>query len=252
MINLENRVAIVTGSGSPRGIGHDTAKLLAELGASVVVADMNLAGAQSVAAEIEAEGGKAIAVEVNVTEEASTQAMVTEAVKAFGRLDILVNNAGITAPVKTLDMSKDDFLKIINVNLVGTFLCSKAAVPAMQANQYGRIVNLSSVSGKRGGGVYGGSHYSAAKAGILGFAKALAREVVEDGITVNSVCPGLVATDIRQGLSDEKERAIWETIPVKRPATAREISNTIAFLASEGAAYITGEDIDINGGSHMD
>jgi NAD(P)-dependent dehydrogenase (short-subunit alcohol dehydrogenase family) len=113
-------------------------------------------------------------------------------------------------------------------------------------------VNISSVSGKRGGGVYGGSHYSAAKAGILGFSKAFAREVVEDGITVNSVCPGLVATDIRKGLSDEKERAIWETIPMKRPGTTREIAFTVAFLAAEEAAYITGEDIDVNGGSHMD
>ena len=113
-------------------------------------------------------------------------------------------------------------------------------------------MSLSSVSGKRGGGVYGGSHYSAAKAGILGFSKALAREVVEDGITVNCVCPGLVDTDIRAGISDEVEHALWESIPMKRPATTREIANTIAFLASDDASYITGEDIDINGGSHMD
>ena len=126
------------------------------------------------------------------------------------------------------------------------------AVPEMAKNKYGRIVNLSSVSGKRGGGVYGGSHYSAAKAGILGFSKALAREVVNDGITVNSVCPGLVDTDIRAGISDEAERAIWTTIPMLRPASTREIANTIAFLASDEASYITGEDIDVNGGSHMD
>jgi NAD(P)-dependent dehydrogenase (short-subunit alcohol dehydrogenase family) len=149
-------------------------------------------------------------------------------------------------------MSVEDFNRILNVNLVGTFICSKAVAPLMAKNKYGRIVNISSVSGKRGGGVYGGSHYSAAKAGILGFSKAFAREVVEDGITVNSVCPGLVATDIRKGLSDEKERAIWETIPMKRPGTTREIAFTVAFLAAEEAAYITGEDIDVNGGSHMD
>ena len=122
----------------------------------------------------------------------------------------------------------------------------------MASRGYGRIVNMSSVSGKRGGGVYGGAHYSAAKAGILGFSKAMAREVVEDGITINSVCPGLVDTDIRSGLSLEKEMATRASIPMKRPATAMEIAESVAFLASDEATYITGEDIDINGGSHMD
>lgn len=251
-MRFSGKVAIVTGSGSARGIGHETVRTLAEQGAAVVVADMDLAGAKLVAEELRALGAKAIAIETNITDETSVKAMVDETVKMFGRLDILVNNAGITSPVKTLDMSKDEFMRIVTVNLGGTFICSKNAIPAMAKNHYGRIVNLSSVSGKRGGGVYGGSHYSAAKAGILGFAKALAREVVEDGITVNCVCPGLVATDIRKGLSDEQEHAIWETIPMKRPATAREIADVIAFLASDEASYITGEDIDINGGSHMD
>ena len=125
-------------------------------------------------------------------------------------------------------------------------------MPVMAKNHYGRIVNTSSVSGKRGGGVYGGSHYSAAKAGILGFAKALAREVVSDGITVNSVCPGAVATDIRAGISDEKEASIADGVPMGRVGTPREVAAAIAFLASDEASYITGEDIDVNGGSHMD
>ena len=246
------KVAIVTGAGSKRGIGRETAMLLAKEGAKVVVADMNYAGALSVAEEIEALGGTAIPVKVDITDEVSVKSMVTEAVAKYGRLDILVNNAGITQPITTMNMTSEDFMRIIKVNLYGTFLCSKMAVPEMAKNKYGRIVNLSSVSGKRGGGVYGGSHYSAAKAGILGFSKALAREVVEDGITVNCVCPGLVDTDIRAGLSDEAEHAIWESISMKRPATRREIASTIAFLASDDASYITGEDIDINGGSHMD
>ena len=197
-------------------------------------------------------GGKALAVFLNVTDETSVKEMVDLVVEKYGRIDILVNNAGITQPITTLDMSVADFNRIISVNLVGTFICSKMVIPIMAKHKFGRIINMSSVSGKRGGGVYGGSHYSAAKAGVLGFSKALAREVVEDGITVNSVCPGLVATDIRQGLSDERERAIWETIPMKRPGTTHEIGYTVAFLASQEAAYITGEDIDINGGSHMD
>lgn len=251
-MSFEGRVAIVTGAGSKRGIGRAIALNLAQKGADIVVADMNLAGAEEVADSIRALGRKALAVSANVTDEASVHAMVESALKEFGRIDILVNNAGITQPVTTLDMTLEDWNRIIAVNLTGTFICSKAVMKPMMERKYGRIVNLSSVSGKRGGGVYGGSHYSAAKAGILGFAKALAREVVEYGITVNSVAPGLVATDIRVGLSDERERAIWEGIPMKRPATADEIAETVAFLASDGASYITGEDIDVNGGSHMD
>ncbi len=251
-MSFTGKIAIVTGAGSARGIGRETALCLAEKGANVVVADLDLAGAETVAEEIRALGREALAVQLNVTDEDSAQAMVAKVMARFGRIDILVNNAGITQPITTLDMTAKDFRRILEVNLVGTFICSKAVIPSMAKNKYGRIVNLSSVSGKRGGGVYGGSHYSAAKAGVLGFAKALAREVVEDGITVNSVCPGLVATDIRKGLSDEREREIWKTIPMQRPGTPREIAEAICFLASEEAAYITGEDIDINGGSHMD
>jgi len=246
------KVAIVTGAGSKRGIGRETAVLLAKEGAKVIVADLDFEGARSVAEEIEALGGTATPVSVDITDEESVKSMIAEAVAKYGRLDILVNNAGITQPITTRNMTPEDFMRIVKVNLYGTFLCSKYAIPEMAKNKYGRIVSLSSVSGKRGGGVYGGSHYSAAKAGILGFSKALAREVVEDGITVNCVCPGLVDTDIRAGISDEVEHALWESIPMKRPATTREIANTIAFLASDDASYITGEDIDINGGSHMD
>ncbi len=251
-MNFEGKVAVVTGAGSKRGIGRSICLYLAQKGCDVVVADMDFAGATEVSNLIKDMGRRSIAVEVNVTNEESIANLMAQSEKELGKIDILINNAGITQPVTVLNTTLDDWNRIISVNLTGTFLCSKAVVPYMQKNKYGRIVNLSSVSGKRGGGVYGGAHYSAAKAGILGFSKALAREVVEDGITVNSVCPGLVATDIRAGLPMEKELATWKTIPMQRPGTADEVAATVAFLASDCASYITGEDIDINGGSHMD
>lgn len=265
-MSFEGRVAIVTGSGSKRGIGKAIAVCLAQRGANVVIADYNFEGAGEAADEIREFGVKALAVKVDVTDEASVSAMVDEALKEFGRIDILVNNAGVTQPVKVIDTTLADWNRVVNVNLNGTFLCSKAVLKPMMERKYGRIVNLSSVSAKRGGGVYGGAHYSAAKAGILGFAKALAREVAEYNITVNSVCPGMASTDIRTNsatvlnpvkfkdgiLPAEVEQAIIESIPLGRLGTAEEIAETVVFLASDGAAYITGEDIDINGGSHMD
>jgi 3-oxoacyl-[acyl-carrier protein] reductase len=251
-MGFEGRVAIVTGSGSKKGIGREIALCLAERGANLVIADMNLEGAKEVAEEVKKLGRKAIAAMVNVTDSKTVDAMVDATLKEFGRVDILVNNAGITQPVKTIDMTEADFDRVVSINLKGTFICSKAVLKPMIERKYGRIVSISSVSGKQGGGVYGGSHYSASKAGILGFSKCLAREQVSNGITVNCVAPGLVATEIRAGYPEDKERALWEAIPMQRPATPREIANAVAFLASDDATYITGEDIDVNGGSHMD
>lgn len=248
----KNRVVLVTGAGSKRGIGRAIALYMAKRGYDIVVADLDLNGAEEVAGLVRDLGRKSLAVEVDVTNEDSVNNMVDTAVKEMRKIDILVNCAGITQPIKVIDTALDDWNRIISVNLTGTFLCSKAVLPIMKANKFGRIINISSVSAKRGGGVYGGAHYSAAKAGILGFAKALAREVVLDGITVNSVCPGLIATDIRKELTEEQERASWEAIPMKRPGTTDEVACAVAFLASDDASYITGEEIDVNGGSHMD
>jgi len=252
-MSFEQRVAVVTGAGSPRGIGRSIALALAEKGADVVVADLDLAGAETVAGEILALKRNAMAVRVDVTRQEHVAEMVRKGIERFGRIDILVNNAGITQPIRVMDMTEADWDRIVAVNLKGTFLCSKAVLPVMIKQGYGRIVNMSSVSAKRGGGVFGGAHYSAAKAGILGFAKALAREVAAHGITVNSVAPGLIATDIRGGLeSPERQKEMSRDIPVQRLGTPEEVAAAVAFLASEEAAYITGEEIDINGGSHMD
>lgn len=254
-MNFEGKVAIVTGSGSPRGIGREITRCFAEKGCNVVVADMNLEGAKANAAELEKEFGiKAMAVSANVCDEASVTAMFDAVFEKFGKIDILCNNAGITQPVTIANMTKDDFMKIMNVNLVGTFLCSKLVVPYMVKGGYGRIVNTSSVSAKCGGGVYGGAHYCAAKAGIIGFARAQALELAKeykDMITVNSVCPGLIATDIRAELSDEAEAESRAKQVFGRAGTAREVANTICWLASDEASFISGEDVNINGGNYL-
>ncbi len=253
MFELHNRAAIVTGAGSPRGIGRSIALALASQGARVAVCDLDSDGTSAVASEIEADGGHALGFQVDVTDPSSIERVIQATVDAWGRIDILVNNAGITQPVRVENMSLDDWNRIFAVNATGTFLFSKAVIPAMAANNYGRIVNMSSVSGKRGGGVFGGAHYSGAKAAILGFGKALAREVAAAGITVNAVAPGLVLTDIRGGVESEgNQREMTADIPVARMATPEEVGALVCFLASEEAGYITGEEVDINGGAHID
>ncbi len=253
LFSLRNRVAIVTGAGSRRGIGRAIALALAEQGADVVVCDLNLEGAKETAAEVAAKGVKSAAYKVNVIDEKEIASVVQAILSQFGKIDILVNNAGITQPVKVLDTTEADWDRILSVNLKSTFLFSKAVAPSMIERRYGRIVNMSSVSAKRGGGVFGGAHYSAAKAGILAFSKAFTREVAPMGITINSVTPGLVATDIRGGLEDEATQAkMTADIPCRRMAYPEEIAAAVCYLASTEAAYVTGEEIDVNGGSHMD
>ncbi len=253
MFEWTHRSAIVTGAGSKNGIGRATAFALAGQGADVAVADVNRAGVEETADEIRRLGRRALAFVVDITRPEQVQAVVDAVEKEWGRIDILANVAGITQPIKVADTTPEDWDRITSVNMKGTFLFSKAAAAAMAKHKYGRIINMSSVSAKRGGGVFGGAHYSAAKAGILGFSKALAREVAGDGITVNSIAPGLVLTDIRGGIESEEGQArLAADIPIRRLCRPDEIAALVCFLASEEAGYITGEDIDINGGSHMD
>ncbi|MEW9671868.1 SDR family NAD(P)-dependent oxidoreductase [Ammoniphilus sp. 3BR4] len=252
MFKLTNRVAIVTGSGTKRGIGRTIALTLAKQGAAVVVADLNAEGIEDTVNAITEAGGRALGVELNVTSKESIDAMVGKVLETYGRIDILVNNAGISQKVTVEDMTLEDMTRIFNVNMYGLFLCTQAVVRVMKEQKYGRIVSLSSVSAKRGGGVFGGSHYSASKAAVLGFSKNLAREVALDGITVNCVAPGLVNTDIWKSLPEELANNVIAGIPMGRPGETEEVAAAIAFLASEEASYITGEEIDINGGSHMD
>src|SRR5512139_2019778 len=253
MFALTHRTAIVTGAGSKNGIGRATALALAGQGADVAVCDLNQVGVDETVGEIRNRGRRALGFVVDVTRPEQVQAMVDAVEQAWGRIDILANIAGITQPIKVADTTVKDWDRITSVNMKGTFLFSKAAAAVMAKHKDGRIVNMSSGSAKRGGGGFGGVHYSADKAGILGFAKALAREVAADGIAVNSVAPGLVLTDIRGGIESEEGQArLAADIPIKRLCRPDEIAAVVCFLASAEAGYITGEDIDINGGSHMD
>lgn len=252
MLDFTNQVVIVTGSGSPKGIGRTIAKTFANQGAKLVIVDINEAGVNETVDIIKESGHEALGIKVDITSKESVDAMVKTIMDKFGRIDVLVNNAGISQKVTVEDMTLDDMKRIFNVNMFGLFLCTQAVMKVMKKQQYGRIISLSSVSGKRGGGIFGGAHYSASKAAVLGFSKNLAREVAIDGITVNCVCPGLINTEIWKSLPKEQADKIISDIPVGRPGETQEIANTICFLGSKEASYITGEDVDINGGSHMD
>lgn len=252
MFDFTQQVVVVTGAGSRHGIGRAIALDFARLGAKVAVTGQKVDGIQSTVAAVEAVGGEALGIVHDVASKESSDEMVKAVLGRWGRLDVLVNNAGISQKVTVEDLSLEDIHRLFAVNVYGLMLCSQSCLKPMKAAGYGRIVNLSSVSGKRGGGVFGGAHYSASKAAVLAFAKNLAREVSAYGITVNSVCPGLIKTDIWQGLSMEDAARVVDSVPVGRLGETGEVSPAVIFLASKEASYITGEEIDINGGSHMD
>ena len=252
MLDFNGQVVIVTGSGSPKGIGRTIAQTFAKQGATVILTDINQEGVEANAKEIEAMGGKAYGVAGNICDKPSVDALIADVMDKFGRIDVLVNNAGISQKVTVADMTMADIQRIFTVNMFGLFQITQAVCEVMKRQNYGRIVHLSSVSGKRGGGVFGGAHYSASKAAVLGFSKNLAREVSQYGITTNCVCPGLINTEIWKSLPAEQAQAVIDTIPMGRPGETQEVANAIVFLASKEASYITGEEIDINGGSHMD
>ncbi|GCE06772.1 SDR family NAD(P)-dependent oxidoreductase [Dictyobacter aurantiacus] len=246
-----NKVALVTGAGSQRGIGRATALALAKEGASVVITDVVPESVQKVTEELQ-KIGPAMGEVADVRDKEAMRRVVRSLTDRFGGLDILVNVAGLTRPTTFLDISEDEYDLVLDVNLKGTFLTTQVAVPAMLQRGGGAIVSLSSVSGQRGGGVFGSSHYSAAKAGIMGFTKAIARELTPRGIRVNCVAPSMVDTDIAGDLLTEQRKAeLGQGTLMGRIANVDDVVKCILFLASDESSYLTGVTLDINGGMHM-
>ena len=249
---LKDRIAIITGAGSKRGLGRATAQLFAEHGARVAVLDLKQADAADTVATLAGTGHLALACDVT-SREAGTAA-VAEVIKTMKRIDILVNNAGISQPLRLADIDAKNYDAVMDVNLRGTLYMTQAVLSHMRAHKAGSIVNMASVAGQRGGGIFGGPHYAAAKAGVLGLTKAAARELASDGIRVNAICPSLIDTDIvhsAPGWTAERAAEVMKTIPMGRAGTAREVAGCALFLASDLSSYVTGSEIDVNGGSHI-
>jgi 3-oxoacyl-[acyl-carrier protein] reductase len=245
---LEEKVAVVTGAA--QGIGRAIAEALARRGAHVVVADLQVEKAEATAKEIvAATSQQAIAVQVDVADSTSAKSMIDRIVGEFGRVDILVNNAGITRDDLIMRMKEEDWDLVLAVNLKGAFNCARAVVRPMMKKRYGRIINISSVSGLAGQA--GQTNYSSSKAGLIGFTKALAKEVGSRNITVNAVAPGFVETDLTTGLPQELKDMAIELTPLGRFGQPEEIASVVAFLASDEAAFITGAVLPVDGGLAM-
>ena len=245
---LEGKIALVTGAS--RGIGRQIALALAAQGATVVVNyNGSTAKAEEVVNEITAAGGKAEAIQCNVADFDKCAELLSGIIKQYGRLDILVNNAGITRDNLLMKMSEEDFDAVISTNLKGVFNCIKHISRQMLKQKAGRIINISSVSGVLGNA--GQANYCAAKAGVIGITKSAARELASRGITVNAVAPGFIATEMTDVLSDSVKAAATEQIPMKHFGSTQDIAETVAFLASDKAGYITGQVLSVDGGMAM-
>ena len=243
----EREVAIVTGGG--QGIGRAIALDFAESGVDVVIGDINLETAESAAAEAAVAGANPLAFELNVANAANVEALVEKVMDKYGRIDYLINNAGITRDNLMMRMGDDAWQAVIDINLTGTYLCSKAVIRIMMKQKSGRIVNISSVVGAMGNA--GQTNYAASKAGVVGFTKSLAREVAARGITVNAVAPGFIQTAMTDALPDKAREELISLIPNGRLGTPEDVAAAVRFLVSADASYITGQVLHVNGGMYM-
>jgi 3-oxoacyl-[acyl-carrier protein] reductase len=243
----EDRVAIVTGGG--QGIGRTILLDLASKGVNIVAADINLDGVKQVSSEAEGLGVRSIALKVDVSDADSVQAMVDAAGDSFGRVDYLVNNAGITRDSLLMRMDDEAWNRVIDINLTGAYLCSKAVIRLMMKQRFGRVVNISSVVGAMGNA--GQTNYAASKAGMIGFTKSLAREVAARNITVNAVAPGFIQTAMTDALPEKAREDLVALIPSQRLGTPEDVAASVGFLLSDEASYITGQVIHVNGGMYM-
>lgn len=247
-MTLVGKVALVTGGS--RGIGRAIALKLAENGADVAINYAgNTAAAEEVQKAIEQMGRKALLVQGSVADTDGVQTIVNTVVKELGRLDILINNAGITRDGLLMRMKEADWDDVMHTNLKGVYNCSKAVLRTMMKQRSGRIVNMASVVGEMGNA--GQTNYAAAKAGVIGFTKSLAKEVASRGITVNAIAPGFIATDMTSVLTDDQKAEMARTIPLGRAGQPEDVANAVLFLVSEGAAYITGQVLNVDGGMVM-
>ena len=247
--DLSGKIAVVTGAG--RGLGKAIAEVLAERGAHVVITDLVLEPAEQAAASIRAAGGKASPIAFDVAESDQVEQAFGNIRAEFGRVDILINNAGIGDFVSFPEITPEKWDRMLNIHLKGSFNCCQAVLASMKEQKYGKIVNISSVAGKRGDFI-GNAHYTAAKAGIIGLTRSLALYAAPFGINVNAVAPGLFATELTDGMSSEMKATTISRIPAGRLGRPEEIGRVTAFLVSDDASYIFGETLSVNGGSYMD
>ncbi|HKK01133.1 MAG TPA: 3-oxoacyl-[acyl-carrier-protein] reductase [Desulfuromonadales bacterium] len=244
---LKEKVAIVTGAS--RGIGRGVALALAAQGARVVVSARSAAGVDEVVSEIRAAGGEAVGATADVALAADADRLVSAAVEAYGRVDILVNNAGITRDGLLLRMKDEDWDAVLDTNLKGAFLCTRAAAKVMSKQRSGRIINISSVVGEMGNP--GQANYCASKAGLVGLTKSVARELARRSVTVNAVSPGFIVTDMTDALPDATRKELASQVPLGRLGDVSDIAQAVLFLASDAAGYITGQVLGVNGGMYM-
>lgn len=245
---LKDKVCVITGAASTRGIGKAIAKMMAEHGAYIVITDIDREAASAAAKDITKSG---FGIACDVTDPGACRHAAEKVLEWAGCIDVLVNNAGISQPKKLMDIDQTDYDKVLDVSLRGTLNMSQAVTPSMRSRRAGAIICMASVSGQQGGGLFGGPHYCAAKAGVMGLARAMAKELAPDGIRVNCIAPSWIDTDITSGMSDEARDQIIASVPLGRGGRVEDVAGVALFLASELSAYVTGTTIDVNGGSYL-